>query len=72
MYGPTGAGKKTRIMGLLRELYGNSVTKIRMEHKTFQVNNPASTNTRGISTNVATGIEQQQSGIDDDCQQLSY
>ncbi|CAG00421.1 unnamed protein product, partial [Tetraodon nigroviridis] len=34
VYGPPGAGKKTRIMCLLRELYGAGVEKLRIEHQT--------------------------------------
>lgn len=35
VYGPAGAGKRTRIMCILRELYGTGVDRLRMEHHTF-------------------------------------
>lgn len=35
VYGPLGAGKKTRIMCLLKELYGSGVERLRMENMNF-------------------------------------
>ena len=37
IYGPSGAGKKTRLMALLREMFGSSVERLRVEQRTFKV-----------------------------------
>ena len=36
VYGPSGAGKKTRIMAMLRELHGPSVERLRVDQRTFK------------------------------------
>lgn len=37
VHGPPGAGKKTRIMSIVRELYGSGVERLRMENMQFEV-----------------------------------
>ncbi|CAI0555820.1 unnamed protein product [Linum tenue] len=36
-YGPSGSGKKTLIMGLLRQIYGPGVEKVKVENRTWKV-----------------------------------
>lgn len=36
-YGPSGAGKKTLIMALLREMYGTSAEKVKVENKPWKI-----------------------------------
>ena len=42
-YGPAGSGKKTRIMALLRAVYGPGVEKLRLESRTFVKKNASKT-----------------------------
>lgn len=37
IYGPPGAGKKTRIMCIIKELYGSGAERVRMESMQFEV-----------------------------------
>ena len=37
VYGPSGAGKKTRIMCILREMYGAGVEKLKLDQQNFLV-----------------------------------
>ena len=38
IYGPSGAGKKSRVMALLREMHGASVERVKVEHRSFKFN----------------------------------
>jgi len=51
-YGPSGAGKKTRVMAFLRELYGAaSINKLRFEHMDMKAPSGAKVELRAVATN---------------------
>ena len=51
VYGPSGAGKKTRIVATLRELYGPGVEKIKIDSRIFQT-----TTNRKLEFNIVASV----------------
>lgn len=51
-YGPSGAGKKTRVMAFLREIYGQTaIDKLRFEHMELVAPSGAKFEMRGLASN---------------------
>ncbi|KAH8871539.1 Replication factor C subunit 3 [Schistosoma japonicum] len=65
VYGPSGAGKRTRIMCILRELYGSGVDKLRMEHHTFTNPSNKKVNLSTVSSNFHLEVNPSDVGIYD-------
>ncbi|KAK9247249.1 P-loop containing nucleoside triphosphate hydrolase protein [Lipomyces tetrasporus] len=51
VYGPSGAGKKTRIIATLKELYGPGVNKIKIDSRVFQTSS-----SRKLEFNVVSSV----------------
>ncbi|KAK8087062.1 hypothetical protein PG994_002036 [Apiospora phragmitis] len=51
VYGPSGAGKKTRIVATLKELYGPGVEKIKIDARVFQTSS-----SRKLEFNIVTSV----------------
>jgi replication factor C subunit 3/5 len=51
MYGPSGAGKKTRTIATLKELYGPGVEKIKIDARVFQT-----TSNRKLEFNIVSSV----------------
>ncbi|CDS41048.1 Replication factor C 38 kDa subunit [Echinococcus multilocularis] len=64
-YGPPGAGKKTRVSCLLRELYGGGVDKLRIEHHTFTTPSKKKINLSTVSSNYHLEVNPSEVGIYD-------
>ncbi|XP_033097589.1 replication factor C subunit 3-like [Anneissia japonica] len=65
VYGPSGAGKKTRIMCLLREVYGAGVEKLRIEHQTFTTPSNKKIEITTIASNYHIEVNPSDVGIQD-------
>lgn len=65
VYGPLGAGKKTRIMCLLKELYGPGVERLRMEHMNFTTPSNKKLEIMTVSSNYHIEVNPSDVGIYD-------
>lgn len=65
IYGPSGAGKKTRIMCLLKELYGPGVERLRMEHMNFTTPSNKKLEIMSVSSNYHIEVNPSDVGIYD-------
>lgn len=50
VYGPSGAGKKTRVMATLKELYGGGVDRLRIEQQVFTTQSKKKIEIRTVPT----------------------
>ncbi len=65
VYGPSGAGKKTRIMCILRELYGVGVERLRIEREEFQTPSNKRIEMTTIASNYHIEVNPSDAGIYD-------
>jgi len=65
VYGPSGAGKKTRVMCLLRELYGAGVERLRLEHQSFYTPSKKKIDINTIASNYHIEVNPSDAGIYD-------
>lgn len=65
IYGPLGAGKKTRIMCLLRELYGPGVERLKMENMSFTTPSHKKLEIMTVSSNYHIEVNPSDVGIYD-------
>ncbi|XP_068151937.1 replication factor C subunit 3 isoform X2 [Drosophila tropicalis] len=64
-YGPSGAGKKTRIMCLLREMYGSGVERLRNETMTFTTPSNRKIEVMTVSSNYHLEVNPSDAGMYD-------
>lgn len=64
-YGPSGAGKKTRIMALLRAIFGNGVERVKLEHRSFRLPTGRTLEMTTVASNYHIEINPGDAGIYD-------
>jgi len=65
VYGPPGAGKKTRVMCLLHHLYGAGVDRLRLEHQSFVTPSKKKVDINTIASNYHIEVNPSDVGIYD-------
>ncbi|XP_066603899.1 replication factor C subunit 3 [Prorops nasuta] len=65
VYGPPGAGKKTRIMCIIKELYGNGAERLRSENMQFETPSKKKLDIMTISSNYHIEVNPSDAGIYD-------
>lgn len=65
IHGPSGAGKKTRVMCILKELYGSGVERLRMENMQFETPSKKKLEIMTISSNYHIEVNPSDVGIYD-------
>uniref|UniRef100_A0A7S2SEJ8 AAA+ ATPase domain-containing protein n=1 Tax=Rhizochromulina marina TaxID=1034831 RepID=A0A7S2SEJ8_9STRA len=65
VYGPSGAGKKTRINALLREMYGSAVERRRLDHRSFKTPSNRTVELTTIASNYHIEMNASDAGIYD-------
>lgn len=65
VYGPPGAGKKTRVMCILRELYGSGVEKLRIEREEFETPSKKRIELSTVASNFHIEVNPSDAGIYD-------
>jgi replication factor C subunit 3/5 len=65
VYGPSGAGKKTRVMALLRELFGPGAERLKLDRRTFKTPTKRSIDINMISSNYHIELCPGDAGMDD-------
>lgn len=64
-YGPSGAGKKTRIMALLRAIFGAGVEKVKLEHRSFSAPSGRSIEVTTVASNYHIEVNPGDAGMYD-------
>lgn len=65
VYGPSGAGKKTRIMALLQKIYGNGALKLKLDKRTFTTPSKRTVEVNMVSSNYHIELCPGDAGLND-------